>query len=209
MTYRYAVDFRVEGDVRFCSHRDMIRLFSRALARAALPVRFSTGFNPHPRFSLIPPRPVGVATEVDRLVLELTEPVAEEALFRRLAAVLPLGMGVRQVRKLEPAEKCVPSRVTYLTPLGPTDRFPLSSRVSEIGGMSVLLVERPPKKGGAMRSVNIASSIQSLKLDDAGLWMTLEYLPEGTAKPAEVLAQLNLGDGIFVTRTSRVKIEWQ
>ncbi|GAF87148.1 unnamed protein product, partial [marine sediment metagenome] len=60
---RWVFGYDVDGDLRFISHHDMLRLFARSLARAALPVRFSEGFNPHPRLSIPLPRPVGVASQ--------------------------------------------------------------------------------------------------------------------------------------------------
>ena len=38
---RWVFDFSLDGDLRFISHRDTLRLFHRALARASLPVSFS------------------------------------------------------------------------------------------------------------------------------------------------------------------------
>ena len=62
---KWAFEFSVTGDLRFISHRDTVRVFQRALARAALPVAYSEGFNPHPRLSLPLPRAVGVASEAE------------------------------------------------------------------------------------------------------------------------------------------------
>jgi len=48
--------FRYEkrGPMRFVSHRDLMRIFRRCFAAAGVPVCFSQGFNPHPRFSFGP-----------------------------------------------------------------------------------------------------------------------------------------------------------
>ena len=68
--HRWVFAFQVDGDLRFVSHHDMLRLFRRALARAEVPMRFSQGFNPHPRMSLPLPRPVGMASETEALMIE-------------------------------------------------------------------------------------------------------------------------------------------
>ena len=65
---RCALEYTIGGDLRFISHRDTLRLFQRAVARAALPVRFTEGFNPHPRMMIPLPRPVGVASQAETLV---------------------------------------------------------------------------------------------------------------------------------------------
>ncbi|MBI4580945.1 MAG: DUF2344 domain-containing protein, partial [Planctomycetes bacterium] len=90
--YRIAIRFAVQDDVRFISHHDTMRMFERALARTDLPVRFSEGFNPRPKLSLPLPRPVGIATTADVLVVELTQPVVPEEALGRLAAQMPRGV---------------------------------------------------------------------------------------------------------------------
>ena len=83
--YRLRIDFSVDGDIRFLGHRDMLRLFARAVVRSAfggLAVRYTQGFNPHPRLSIPLPRPVGIASDAECLVLELTEPADEQTAWR-------------------------------------------------------------------------------------------------------------------------------
>ena len=59
--------------MRFLSHAETARVLQRACVRAAVPVRYSEGFNPHPRLSLPLPRPVGVESEDELLVVRLCE----------------------------------------------------------------------------------------------------------------------------------------
>jgi radical SAM-linked protein len=209
VSYRYAVGFAVEGDVRFCSHRDMIRLFERAFARAALPVRFSEGFNPHPRFSLLPPRPVGVATEADRLVVELTEALDPGELLQRLSETMPGGVSVLQARMLDPAERCQARLVTYVVALPGADLEDLPARVSRLVASPPVLVERKSKKHGKPISVDIHPYIELLAATEGGLSMTLRVSQEGTAKPLEVCAALGITDRAVHSWTRRVSVEWQ
>ena len=53
------IRFSKQGDIRFISHHDLMRLFERALRRAQLPVATSEGFHPRPRISLPMPLSVG------------------------------------------------------------------------------------------------------------------------------------------------------
>ena len=45
------VKYRKGEEVKFISHRDLMRAFQRALRRAGLPVAYSQGFNPHMKIS--------------------------------------------------------------------------------------------------------------------------------------------------------------
>ena len=51
---RVRLRYEKRGPMRFTSHRDLMRIFRRSLAAAEVPVSFSQGFNPHPRFSFGP-----------------------------------------------------------------------------------------------------------------------------------------------------------
>jgi radical SAM-linked protein len=51
---RYRIRYQKVRAIRFTSHRDLLRIFRRSLASANVPVCFSRGFNPHPRFSFGP-----------------------------------------------------------------------------------------------------------------------------------------------------------
>ena len=208
MRYRYAVDFTVGGDVRFCSHRDMIRLFARVLARAELPVRFSEGFNPHPRFSIVPPRPVGVATDGDRLVVELTHEIESDDLLRRLSDTMPQGITLLQARRLADAERCRAHRVSYVVTVPHAELEALPVRVAQLTGSGSILVERINKKDGQPKRVDIAPYLDTLAVVHNGIAMTLLVTEEGTAKPSEVCAALGVTDDAVNSWTRRVKVEW-
>ena len=48
---RLRIAFSKHGKVRFTSHRDVARIWERALRRSELPVAYSEGFNPRPKLS--------------------------------------------------------------------------------------------------------------------------------------------------------------
>jgi hypothetical protein len=51
---RLRIKYEKRGPIRYTSHRDLLRIFRRCIAAGEIPVRFSQGFNPHPRFSFGP-----------------------------------------------------------------------------------------------------------------------------------------------------------
>ena len=53
--YRYRFCFSKDKDMKYISHLDLQRTFTRALRRGAIPVALSKGFNPQPRPVLQPP----------------------------------------------------------------------------------------------------------------------------------------------------------
>jgi radical SAM-linked protein len=87
--------FRKMGKVRWTSHRDLARMWERALRRTALPVVYSAGFNPRPKISFGLALPTGHESVAEYLDVELvTEALDIVALPARLSPALPVGIDV-------------------------------------------------------------------------------------------------------------------
>lgn len=84
--------FEKTGLARFLSHLDINRAFLRALLAADVPVRYSEGFNPHPRIVFGQPLPLGVAGLCEPLDVLVRAPVELAGLAERLSAFLPSGL---------------------------------------------------------------------------------------------------------------------
>lgn len=91
---RLRLRFTKRGRIRFSSHRDFQRAFERAVRRAAVPVAFSAGFNPHPKISYAGAAPTGAASEAEYLEIALTRRVDPELLRAALDEALPDGLDV-------------------------------------------------------------------------------------------------------------------
>ena len=72
---RLRLRFSKEGKIRFTSHRDVARMWERALRRSGLPVAYSEGFVPHPLVSFGLALPTGCESYGEYLDLRL-EPAA-------------------------------------------------------------------------------------------------------------------------------------
>lgn len=69
------IRFRIGSSLRFLSHAETLRLFQRACVRADINLRYSQGFNPHPKMSLPLPRPVGVESDDELLTLRVRKSI--------------------------------------------------------------------------------------------------------------------------------------
>ena len=93
--------------MRFCkrdkisvlSHLELINLFTRAVSRAGLPVLFSQGFHPHPRFSFATATSVGVESEAEYLDIYVNAMGPAEA-QERLNRVLPPGIAILDAQEM-------------------------------------------------------------------------------------------------------------
>jgi radical SAM-linked protein len=83
------VKFIKTGYLKYLSHLDLVRLFIRAFSRANIPMKFSEGFNPHPKFSIGNPLPLGTESLAEYMDVELTEDMDPKEFMQRLNPILP------------------------------------------------------------------------------------------------------------------------
>ena len=88
------------GKVRFLSHRDVARIWERAIRRAHLPIAYSEGFNPRPKLHFGLALSVGHESIDEYLDIDLREGVDVPAAASGLAACLPVGIDVVEVAEL-------------------------------------------------------------------------------------------------------------
>ncbi len=95
--------FTKHGKVRFTSHRDVARMWERALRRARVLVTYSEGFSPRPRLAFGLALPTGAESDGEYLDVRLDEaPEGGAALLcARLSDALPDGLVVTGAEPLE------------------------------------------------------------------------------------------------------------
>lgn len=81
--------FNKRNYLKYLSHLDLVRLFQRSFNRAQIPVRYSEGFNPHPRFSIANPLSLGIESEEEYIDVELVNDIRAEDFKKSLNEALP------------------------------------------------------------------------------------------------------------------------
>jgi radical SAM-linked protein len=94
MSEHLRLRFSKVGRVRWTSHRDVARVWERALRKARLPVAYSAGFSPHPLLSFGLALPTGCESVAEYFDVALTEPVDPAVVIERLAPGLPVGIAI-------------------------------------------------------------------------------------------------------------------
>jgi radical SAM-linked protein len=90
------------GRVRWTSHRDVARMWERALRRGRIPVAYTAGFTPRPQLSFGLALPTGCESIAEYLDVALDEPVDPAELAREVGLMLPDGVDVVAAGVLEP-----------------------------------------------------------------------------------------------------------
>ncbi len=209
MRNRLAIRFTVEGDLRFISHHDALRLFKRALVRAEIPLRFSQGFNPQPKLRIALPRPVGVASLNELLLVELASQHSSSDVLERLAAQMPSGMTIKSAGPVVDSDRCLPSEASYSVEIDPDLSGALSNRIVEFLAMDSFLVERSAPKLKRTKSIDVRKFVGTVRLTGNCLMWSQTISPEGTARVAEVLEALGLAGSDYLHRLVRTSVLYQ
>lgn len=72
-SYSLRVKFCKVGRLQFISHLDLARTMRTAIVRAGIPVKYSEGFNPHPKMSFALQLSIGTESICEFMELKLTE----------------------------------------------------------------------------------------------------------------------------------------
>lgn len=81
-------------EVKFISHRDLMRAFQRAIRRAEIPIAYSQGFNPHMKISWGKALKVGQTSDSEYAELQLESWIKPNELMQRLNPQLPKGIEI-------------------------------------------------------------------------------------------------------------------
>lgn len=91
---RIRLRFSKTGTMSLLSHLELINLFTRAVGRARIPIRFSQGFHPHPKFSFATALSVGVESWAEYFDMEIAAGYSADRVLQELNATLPSGIQI-------------------------------------------------------------------------------------------------------------------
>ncbi len=196
---RFRLRFAKGEALKYISHLDLARTWERVFRRAGLPVAYSKGFNPRPRFQIAGALPVGVIGSAEYLDIWLTVPLNCENVLSQLQPALPLGLQVLDVEEVAlraPALQAQVRAADYRAVV--QSREPLEAvrtRVEALLEASTILRERSHK--GRLRTYDLRPLINRVTVEPgtAGelvLSMRLQASPEGAGRPDAVLEVLGL-----------------
>ena len=93
----HRIKFAKRGSLIFVSHLDFAHSFTRALKRAELPLKYSEGFNPHPKQVFALPLSVGMVGENELCDITLTEDFSHDEVKARLEKAFTPEIEIKEV----------------------------------------------------------------------------------------------------------------
>ena len=199
--------FTKQDDLRWISHRDLIRLWERLFRRAGVALSMTEGFHPKPRMNFPSALAVGIAGFDELLEVDFAEEYTADSLREIIEPQLPPGMTLGKIEVLPAADhKARVQFVNFEIPAPPERQAALRERIAWLLGQTSLPIERE----GRSKPLDLRPLIVELSLEEGKLRMRLRVESEGSARPREVLQALQVDnlehEGFFLTRT-RVEVE--
>jgi radical SAM-linked protein len=196
---RFRLRFAKAEALKYISHLDLARTWERVFRRAGLPVAYSKGFNPRPRFQIAAALPVGVIGWAEYLDVWLTVPLICEEVLSRLQPALPPGLKVLDAEEVElraPALQSQMREADYRAVV--QSREPLDAvrtRVEALLHAPTVLLKRHHK--GRLQTYDLRPLIQRVTVESGQdgelvLSMRLQASPDGAGRPDAVLEVLGL-----------------
>ena len=166
---RLRVWFGKLGDMALVGHLDLLRLFDRAVRRAALPVSFTGGFHPSPRIAIAQALPLGVTSSGEIVDFELTKQVDVEVFRQKLSGQLPGGIPIYSGANIDlhsPAATQLLFGAEYLITIAALEEVTQAQWrdwVEKIKGVDVIWWEQITKSGKT-RMVNLRDRLFELEV---------------------------------------------
>ena len=164
---RYVIRFAKNGYIKYTSHLDTLRMFQRAFKRAGIALRYSQGFNPHPKMSFAQPLSLGYSSCCELLEFETEMTLEGEMITERLQAALPEGLSLLGCRRFDEPVKSLAAvaeaaRYTIQIPKEDCTEGILQKQISDYLKQSQIMVIKRKKKTREETSVDIRPQIRQL-----------------------------------------------
>jgi radical SAM-linked protein len=213
-TQTLIVKFKIEGTLRFLSHRETSTMLQRALVRQEIPLCYSEGFNPRPRISLPLPRSVGVGSDDEVLcaLVDLGDDYDLDVISDGLSRQLPSQCVVSDVSVRPKKVTLQPQSAVYqftLKPSAITENFRASFQTLEnaSGGKTPIIVNRQSGKKRA-RQVDVSPFIDSLEIEDEILRVNCLITQGGSIRIDEIMEQLSITAKDLSAPVKRASVDW-
>ncbi len=211
---RLRIRFALGQRLKYISHLDLARTWERTFRRAGLPLAYSQGFNPRPRFQIAAALPVGISGSAEVLDVWLDEVLEPGQVRQRLQPSLPAGLEISGVSEVDLRAPSLQSqmRAAYYraTVAGPEPAEAIRARVQALLAAPALLRQRHHK--GRLQTYDLRPLVQSIEVREGQegeqiLEMRLQASPQGAGRPDEVLDALGLS--LMPHRIERTKLHFE
>ncbi len=155
------------------------------------------------------PRPVGIASEAESIVIETAQLVEPDDVLQRLNSHTPVDLVLRCVRQLQTGEKPQPDQVRYR--FEPGDPMPenINALIEHLLGSDVVHVDRMNPKDRISKKIDVRPYLLALRKENDVIEFTLRVTGQGTAKPSEIVGLLGFDSHSINHQLRRMEVRWR
>lgn len=187
------------GYLKFISHLDLVDLFQRTLFQNKVDVKFSEGFNPHPRMSIAYPLPLGIESNSEYMEIYLNSKIDLKDFLIKMNERLPQGIKIVEAKydddeSISNKVKSVVYAFKLLNTFYDKNKdIDLAKELDKVNAMDIVEIERKRKKGKRRIFVkeNAKDYLNRLELKDEAIYAYIKMSENGSLKPALVFDILN------------------
>lgn len=196
MANRYVLKFSKIGYAKYTSHLDLLRFFKRAFRKTGIDLRYSQGFNPHPKLGFAQPLSLGYSSTCELLEFETNTYYEPSKIFDTLAQEMPEGLVIQWCKELTANIKSLAGEAesavyNVVIPASMTEDALKQTIAGYLAQEEIITLKRR-KKDKKMVEVNIKDMIRSIEGtasdDDLRLTMLLDCGSNSNCSPELVIA---------------------
>lgn len=200
---RMRLRFAKTGVMRYLSHLELITVFTRAVSRGDVPILFSLGFHPHPRFSFGTATSVGVESQAEYMDMFVASGIAAGEVRERLNRVLPDGLRILAAEEVDaksPSISTLIDATCYRITVAAAVPAELEKQCVQFLAHDVFVIQRTKK--GQTQTVDLRG--ETVSLTAAG--QTLELVAR-RGKPVEFVRAITGDEAVTVDDLRIEKLE--
>lgn len=187
------------GYLKFISHLDLVDLFQRTLFQNKADVKFSEGFNPHPRMSIAYPLPLGIESNSEYMEIYLNSKIDLKDFLIKMNERLP--QGIKIVEAKYDGDESISNKVKSVvyafkllnTFYDKNKDIDIAKELDKVNDMDIVEIERKRKKGKRRIFVkeNAKDYLNRFELKEDAIYAYIKMSEQGSLKPALVFDILN------------------
>ncbi len=200
---RMRLRFAKTGTMRYLSHLELITVFTRAVSRGAVPILFSQGFHPHPRFSFATATSVGVESMAEYMDMFVADGIPAREVQQRLNAVLPAGLRILEAEQVDlksPSLSTLIDKTRYRITFDDSRQGSLSELCVQFMAHDEFVIQR--KKKGDIQTLDLRGEVAALTAAAASI-----ELVAGRGKPMEFARAITGDDALQADDVRIEKLE--
>jgi uncharacterized protein (DUF2344 family) len=224
---RYLVaKFQIDGILRFLSHSQTLSMFQRAVIRADISPQYSQGFNPRPKISLPLPRPLGIESDDEVMVMpisldsksiyeftgysddEQNQTYTNEC-FKKLSSQLPEGCILKEVNVVREKPHFLSCYASYIFTVSLEKlNKNLEKKINSLLDNESLVIERSINKKNTFKKIDVRGFLFSIITEQNSIIVRCKIDTKGSIRVQEIMDLLELDTEMLVYPIKRTNVQW-